>query len=164
MPEQPVSHGPWTILRSREVYRDPWIALRRDEVMRPDGEPGSHCVLHLKPGVSVLALDEDGTVYLTDEFHYAIGRNSLEAVSGGIEAGEEPQQAARRELEEEIGLVAAEWLELGTVDPFTSIVVSPTRLFLARQLQPGTRAPEGTEQIRTVQVSLDEARRMVEAG
>ena len=82
-------HGPWKILESREVYRDPWTRLRRDEVIRPDGEPGSYSVLDLKPGVSVLAIDEQDNAYLTEEFHYGVGRVTIEAVSGGIEAGDD---------------------------------------------------------------------------
>ena len=65
-------YGPWQIRSSREVYRDPWIAVRRDEVIRPDGADGTHVLVWMKPGVSVLALDDDGSVYLADEFHYAI--------------------------------------------------------------------------------------------
>ena len=48
---------------------------------------------------------------------------------------------------EELGIQAGNWLDLGTLDPFTTIVVSPTRLFLARDLTFGTAACEGTEQI-----------------
>ena len=82
-------YGPWQIRSSHEVYRDPWIAVRRDEVIRPDGADGTHVLVWMKPGVSVLALDDDGSVYLTDEFHYAIGRDSIELVSGGMEPGED---------------------------------------------------------------------------
>lgn len=150
-------HGPWTILSSQEVYRDPWVKLRRDEVLRPDGKPGSHVVVHLKPGISVLPLDKEGYVYLTDEFHYAVGRNTWEVVSGGIEPGEDPLLAAQRELQEELGFEATEWIPLGSVDPFTSVVDSPARIYLARGLTPGVANPEGTEIIRPVRLSLEEA-------
>lgn len=157
-------HGPWTILDSHEVYRDRWIALRKDNVIRPDGQPGTHCVLHLKPGVSVLAIDDDRRVYLTDEFHYGVGRNCLEAVSGGIEPGEDALTTAQRELQEELGITATEWEPLGVVDPFTTVVVSPTVLYLARGLSWGETNPEGTEQIRCVRLPFDEAVEMVLDG
>ncbi len=51
--DTPQQHGPWQILSRREVYRDPWIEVVRDEVVRPDGAPGSHCIVRLKSGVSV---------------------------------------------------------------------------------------------------------------
>jgi ADP-ribose pyrophosphatase len=161
MTQFPHRHGPWQITARREVYRDPWIEVDRDEVIRPDGAPGTHAVVRLKPGVSVLPVDDSGTVYLTEEFHYAVGRTTLEAVSGGIEADEDPLVCARRELEEELGIRAEQWLDLGVCDPFTSVVVSPTRLFLARSLSFGATRPEGTERIRCQGVPLAQAVQMV---
>lgn len=157
-------HGPWTIRETKEVYRDPWVRLQRDEVIRPDGRAGSYVVVHLKPGVCVIALDDAENVHLTEEFHYAVGRVTIEGVSGGIDAGEDPEAAARRELQEELGITAARWTEIGRVDPFTANVHSPTRLFLARQLTFGEHAQEGTEQIRRVVMSFAEAISAVERG
>ncbi|HEV3136655.1 MAG TPA: NUDIX hydrolase [Pirellulales bacterium] len=157
----PNRHGPWQILSRREVYRDAWIELVRHEVTRPDGAPGSHCIVRLKPGVSVLPLDARGIVHLTEEFHYGVGRATIEVVSGGIEPGEDPLVTARRELQEELGITAGEWIDLGVCDPFTSVVVSPTRLFLARQLAFGPTTLEGTELIRCHAVPLAEAVQMV---
>ncbi|MEX0676798.1 MAG: NUDIX hydrolase [Pirellulales bacterium] len=160
----PRRHGPWLILARSEVYRDPWIEVTRDDVIRPDGAPGSHCIVRLKPGVSVLAVDDAHLAYLTEEFHYAVGRSTIEAVSGGIDDGEEAERTARRELEEELGITAEEWIDLGTCDPFTSVVTSPTRLFLARRLSFGPPALEGTESVRSRLVPFDEAVQMVLDG
>ncbi len=156
----PREHGPWQILSRREVYRDPWIDVTRDEVIRPDGQNGSHCIVRLKAGVSVLAVDDAGVAYLTEEFHYAVGRVTLEAVSGGIDAGESAEAAAHRELQEELGIVADQWHDLGVVDPFTSVVLSPTRLFVARQLRFGATALEGTERIRCAKLPFADAVQM----
>lgn len=150
-------HGPWGILATNEVYRDPWIRVERDEVVRPDGEPGSYTVVHLKQGVCVLALDEDGQVCLTEEFHYAIGRVTIEAVSGGIEPGEDAFETARRELEEELGIRAESWREMGEVDPFTASILSPVKMYLAESLSFGPQSLEGTETIRLVKMPLEEA-------
>jgi len=160
----PTPYGPWQILARTEVYRDPWLRVTRDEVLRPDGAPGSHSIVHLKSGVAVLAIDDTGIAYLTEEFHYAVGRVTLEVVSGGIDDGEQAIESAQRELAEELGITAAEWLDLGVCDPFTSVVVSPTRLFLARRLSFGTARQEGTEQIRARALPFDEVINMVLDG
>lgn len=153
-----VKTGPWTVIDSRTVYKNPWIAVREDKVIRPDGKEGIFGVVEMKPGVSVLPLDDEGNVYLTDEFHYAVGRDSIEAMSGGIiDEGEDELAAAGRELREEAGIVAAEWVYLGVVDPFTTVVSSPNHMFLARGLEFSEPEPEGTEIIRIVKISLDEA-------
>lgn len=154
---QGIPHGPWIINSQREVYRDPWVRVRRDEVLRPDGQPGSYCVVTLKPGVCVLALDDRGDVHLTEEFHYGVGRVTVEGVSGGIEEDETALQSARRELLEELGILADNWEELGTVDPFTANVVSPTKLFLATGLSFGEAQNEAGEVIRRVAMSLNDA-------
>jgi ADP-ribose pyrophosphatase len=164
MNNPPISRGPWQVLRSSDVYEDPWIRVQRDEVIRPDGQPGSHCIIWQKPGISVLPRDHRGNIYLTEEFHYAIGRDSLEAVSGGSEPDEPPRKTAERELEEELGIVADHWTPLGAVDPFTTIVHSPTTLFLAEDLRFTETAPEGTELIRCVKMPFEEVFAMVMEG
>jgi ADP-ribose pyrophosphatase len=157
-------HGPWKIHQSRLAYRDPYVTLTVDQVTRPDGQPGQHVVVKLKPGVCVLPIDDQNQCYLTKEFHYGIGRDSLEGVSGGIEPDEDPLECAQRELQEELGLKANDWQRMTTVDPFTTIVVSPTILYIARGISPVESAPEGTEQIERIVISLAEAVQQVQQG
>jgi ADP-ribose pyrophosphatase len=153
----PRQHGPWRIESSRVVYEDPWLSLRRDEVTRPDGLLGSYSVSSVKPGVCVIAIDDAGVVHLTEEFHYAVGRVTIEGVSGGIEADHTPIEMAHRELEEELGILATDLFSLGVIDPFTASVHSPTELFLARGLTFGIAKPEATELITHVSMPLDAA-------
>jgi 8-oxo-dGDP phosphatase len=154
-------HGPWTIKESTQKYLHKLIEVYEDQVIKPDGSHGIYATIKVKSGVSVLALDEDGMAYLAKEFRYAIGANSLEVVSGAIEDGEQPIDSARRELKEELGIEAGEWTELGRVDPITSIINSPSFLFLARDLTFKEKKNEGSERIEAVKVSLEEAARMV---
>jgi ADP-ribose pyrophosphatase len=158
------AHGPWRILHSREAYSDPWVKVQRDECLRPDGREGSYTVVHIKPGVCVVAVDNVGNLHLTEEFHYGVGRVTLEAVSGGREPGEPPLVAAQRELREELGIEASSWTDLGSIDPFTANLVSPTQLFLAQQLRWCTASPEGTELIRPMVMPLAEAIERVMTG
>lgn len=157
-------HGPWGIKSTQQIYRDPFVELTLDQVIRPDGDDGQHVVVHIKPGVCVIAVDEHRNVLLTKEFHYAVGRDSIEAVSGGVEANEEPDETAKRELQEELGIEAETWKFLTTVDPFTTIMTSPTRLYLATNLSEVATAPEGTEQIQRITIPLSEAVEMVSSG
>ncbi len=150
-------HGPWKIRATREIHEDPWVRVTQDDVIRPDGQPGTYTVIRVQFGVSVLAVDDAGTAHLTEEFRYAIGRPSLEVASGGRDGDEAPLAAAQRELREELGIEAAEWTHLGCVDPFTSMLLSPTHLYLARGLRFGETRHEGTEEIRRVTMTLAEA-------
>ena len=150
-------HGPWTITNSTKVYEDPWIRLDHDKVIRPDGLAGTYSTVILKAGVTVIALDDRDNVHLTSEFHYAVGRVTLEGVSGGIEPGEQPLETAERELVEELGIVAGRWSSLGTCDPFTAAIRSPVDLFLAEQLTFTAVRPEGTELIERGSLTLGDA-------
>jgi len=67
-------------------------------------------------------------------------------------------------LQEELGITAGEWTDIGPCDPFTTIVVSPTRLFLARKLAFGTPNLEGTEHTQMRKVPFDVAVEMVFDG
>ena len=156
--------GPWTVTASREVYRNPWLTMREDAVVQPDGEDGSFGVVELKPGVSVLPLDADGNVYLVRIDRYALGRLSVEVISGGIDGDQPPREAAARELREEAGILAHEWVDLGVIDQLTEVVVAPNHLFLATGLEFVAADPEGTESIRPFKLPLADAVRQVLDG
>ena len=156
--------GPWTVEETVEVYSSPWMKVTEDKVIRPDGAAGTFGTVHMKPGVSVLALDDKGFAHLTSEYRYAIERESVEVVSGGIDDDETELEAAQRELREELGIEAGEWTDLGSIDLFTSVVSSPARLFLARSLTHTTHDRDGTELIETRRLEFLEAIRMVLDG
>ena len=155
------NHGPWTILTTAQVYQDPWMDVRCDQVLRPDGKPGTFSTVRLKAGVCVVAIDDKDQIYLTKEFHYAVGRVTVEGASGGIEAGETALQSAQRELVEELGITAKNWTPMGFVDPFTSALLSPTQLFLAEVLTFQKPQTEATEIIECVSFPFREAIAMV---
>ena len=154
-------NGPFIIRESVQKYKNPWIEVTEDQVTRPDGLPGIFGIVRMLGGVSVLALDDDGYVYLTEEFHYAIGMEDIETVSGGMDGAERPLDAAKRELKEETGIEAKEWIDLGLVNPFTTVVGSSQWIFLARGLTFGEDDQEATENITLVKVKFEEAVQMV---
>ena len=154
-------NGPWIIKKTIPKYKNLWIDVKEDQVIRPDGKPGIFGVVDMKAGVSVLPIDENGFVYLTDEFHYAIEQDSIEVVSGGIDNNEKPLDAAKRELQEELGIIAKEWTELGLVNPYTAVIRSPAHLFLARKIEFTESNQEGTETIKLVKIKFEDAVKMV---
>lgn len=157
----PRKHGPWTINSSTVKYDHDLLKINEDQVTRPDGSPGVYATARVKPGVSVLAVDDEGFAYLAKEFRYAVGRESLETVGGAIDEGERAEDAARRELREELGIEADEFIALGRVDPMTSLIDSPSHLFLARGLRFVEKRQEGSERIETIKLALAEAARLV---
>lgn len=90
----PRQHGPWMVKATTLTYHNAFIEVREDRVTQPDGQPGVCATVTMRPGVAVLPVDDDGRVYLVHQFRYALGRESLEVVSGALEAGESALAAA----------------------------------------------------------------------
>jgi ADP-ribose pyrophosphatase len=153
--------NPFRLTGSREVYRSRLMRIREDYVVLPKGSPAMFNVAEIRPGSTVLALDDQRHVHLIREYKWGVNRESVEAISGGLEEGESPLQCARRELQEEGGLEAGEWIEMGRLDPFTSHVYSPNYMFLARGLSPAQQALEEGEAIQPFQTTLENAVEMV---
>lgn len=150
-------HGPWTIKGTRRVYKNELVEVSEDEVIKPNGEEGKYATLRLSDGAGVLALDDEGFVYLVKEFRYALGREDVEIVGGAIDEGEEPLEAARRELREELGIEARMWTELGRATHSTSMVKSFSTLFLARGLTFTEKDEDSGEVLETVKMPFAEA-------
>ena len=150
-------HGPWTIKGTRSVYESELMQVSEDEVIKPNGEEGKYATVRLADGAGILALDDDGTAYLVKEFRYALGREDVEIVGGAIDEGEEPLEAARRELREELGIEARMWTELGSVTHSTSMVKSFSTLFLARGLTFTKKDEDSGEVLETVKMPFAEA-------
>ncbi len=151
-------------MASRPVYENPWMTVREDRVRHRSGEEGSFGVVSMREGVTVLPMEEDGSVYLVREFKYGVGETTLEAVSGAIESGETPEQAGLREIGEEVGLVAAEWVDMGRIDPFTTVIHSPNHMFLARKLSQIRGRPETGEKVEADRMPFGDALQAVLKG
>jgi ADP-ribose pyrophosphatase len=156
-------NGPWTIKRTQRIYQNEFIEVAEDEVIQPDGKDGKYATVEMKAGVCTLAIDDADNVYLTRQFRYALGAESIEVIAGGMDEGS-PLENAKREAKEELGIEAEEWIGLGTAETDTSIVHSTAHFFVARRLKFTKPEREGTEQMETVKMSFDEALEKVLSG
>jgi 8-oxo-dGTP pyrophosphatase MutT (NUDIX family) len=158
------NRGPWKVKEIISKYKNQWLELNEYQVIRPDGKEGIFGVVKIVPGSGVIPMDDEGNVYLTKEFRFAVNRDSFETAGGVIDPGESPLTAAKRELKEELGITADEWINMGKFDPFTSVINCPAHLFFARKLKFSETELEGTEEIEMVKVSFLEAVNMVFDG
>jgi ADP-ribose pyrophosphatase len=153
--------GPYKVLSTRKAYENPWLSVREDRVIRPGGKEGYFGIIEMKAGSSVLALTRANEVYLVKEYKYGIERDSIELMSGALEENETPLEAAKRELKEELGLEADEWIDLGVVDPFTTAVRSPNYMFLAMGVHEGEHSRDEGEVLEIITTPLSNAIDMV---
>lgn len=157
--------GPFRVVSSREIYKNPWIRVREDKVIRPDGKRGIFGMVEMTPGVQVVAIDKKGFCYLTKEYHYAVDKITVEVIAGGIDKGESPLVAARRECFEEAGLRAARWYYLGEFSLFSTLISSPQHIFLGLEAEVVSQPhPEDQKSTRIIRVPFERAVRMAGKG
>ncbi|MBN2095053.1 MAG: NUDIX hydrolase [Candidatus Aenigmarchaeota archaeon] len=158
----PTQNGPWTIKGSRNAYKNPWISVREDSVIDPSGKDTIYGVIELHEWLLILPVDKDRNVYLTKQFRYALGADSIEVPAGCADPGEDPLTGAKRELKEEMGITAKKWTLLGKSKAAPGGINNTIYLFLAEDLSFGNTKMDETENITSLKVPLEKALKMVE--
>ena len=154
-----------TTLSSREVYRNHWMRVREDEILRSNGEKGIYGVVDKDDSAIILPIDQ-GRVWLVEQFRYTIQERALELPQGGWEMEvENPEELARGELQEELGLDAAEMTQLGTLWVSYGFTVQKQHVFLATGLTPTDKNPDVEEHDLVARcISVEEFEEMMRSG
>ena len=121
-------------LASELIFDGRLLKLYRDEVELADGGRSVREFVHHPGGAAVVALDGDGNVYLERQFRYPYRKVVTEIPAGKLEEGEDPFDAIRRELKEELGAEAGRWDALGHIMPSVGYTDEMLYLYLARDL------------------------------
>lgn len=122
-------------LSSQEIFKGKVVELVRDTVLLEDNTEATREVIKHPGGVGILPLDDDGNVYMVRQFRYPHKRVMLEIPAGKMEWGEDPLDTAKRELKEEIGADADEFINLYPLIPTPAYCCEVTHLYLARGLK-----------------------------
>ncbi len=148
----------------RVVYDGKVLALHVDEVEEPGGVRATREVVRQRGSVAALALSADDRVVLVRQYRYAVDGALWELPAGRLDPGETPEQGARRELVEEVGL------EAETMEPLAVFYTTPgfcdelMHVFRATALRQVPPRPEDDERIEARWFGLDEAMGMIERG
>lgn len=163
--EPDAAPNPWKTLTQQDVYENRWIRVSHREVLNPAGGAGIYGVVHFKNiAVGVVPLDETNHTWLVGQYRYTLNRYSWEIPEGGCPAGESTLEAARRELLEETGISAAEWIPILDMHISNSVTDEYGVAYVARGLSFGHAEPEETEDLRVRRLPFDEVYRMVMDG
>lgn len=148
-----------------ELYRGKRLSIEKSLERLSNGKEVERIVVHPGDAVAMLPVRADGTCYLIRQYRYAIGTYLCEAPAGTMNAGERPEDTARRELIEEIGLQAETLIARGFI--YTTPGFTDERIFLfeAHGLSPSCLyQKDEDEMIEPVKVPLTDLPSMISDG
>lgn len=172
-PDHPLDPLVERLVESELLHRGRFLEFRVDTVERADGRRARRDVAVHPGAVAIVAVDPEGCLLLVRQYRHPAGRALLEIPAGTLDrdpvsgATEDPDAAARRELEEETGYRAAAWERLA--DFWTAPGFATERIFLslATDLAPAgadRRAPDEDESLELVRLPWREAVTAAERG
>lgn len=157
--------NPWKIVSDKEVYDNPWINVTEYQVINPSGGKGIYGKVHFKNyALGILPLDEQLNTWLIGQYRFPLNQYSWEIPEGGGPLDVSPLESAKRELLEETGLIATEWMEIQKIHLSNSVSDEFGTIYLARNLTEGKPEPEETEELQVKKLPFEEAYQMVLSG
>lgn len=151
----------WEMER-QPVYRGILVDVCRDVLQTEHGPAAREVCVH-RGAVGVLA-NRQGTLLLVRQYRYAVGRECLEIPAGKLDAGEDPAEAARRELREETGMECGRLLELGRLCSSPDVLSEVLYLYYADGLRFVGEAPDEGEFLDVAPMTAEQLRQAVRRG
>ena len=151
-------------LSSEKIFDGRILHIRRDTVELPGGGRSFREVVDHPGGVCVLALDGEDRVLIVSQYRYPYNKVLRELPAGKLERGEDPREAAIRELREETGAVAGTFESLGELYPSPGYCGEIIRMYLARDLTFGEAHLDEDEFLNLERVPFDQLVEQVLSG
>lgn len=146
------------------VYQGIIVNVRRDKAKLPDGRLTNREVVEHPGGVAIFAMDDQDRVALVRQYRYPMGEIVLELPAGKLEKGEDPFEAAKRELGEECGLTADHYTPLGEFYPTVGYDTEIIYMWVATGLHTTQMHLDDDEFLTPDRIPLAKAYEMVMSG
>ena len=146
-----------TTLSSECVYDAGFIQVMSDRVRLPNGRESGRCYVKHPGGVCVAAIDAEDNIAFVRQYRYAMAQEVLELPAGKIDEGESPEECGRRELMEEAGMTAENFIPLGIMYPTPGYSNEGIYMFLAENAVRGEANPEEDEFLDVVFLPFEKA-------
>ena len=156
----------WKTLSQKYLIEKPWLTARVDKVQLPTGVIiDEYYVLEYPDWVNTIAITKDGKFVFVRQYRYAIGKTVNELCAGVVEKGEDPMDAAKRELMEETGFGGGNWQEWMTISANPSTHTNLTHCYLATDVEPlGKQHLDQGEDLEPCIFSREEVLDMLQKG
>ncbi len=160
-----MNENPWKKLSKKNIYDNPWIKVDEHQVLNPAGKEGIYGTVHFKHlAIGIIPLDQDGYSYLVGQYRFPLDTYSWEIPEGGGKLGIPPLDSAKRELEEETGIIASKWTEIQRVHTSNSVTDELGIIYLAEELTYTEANPDEDEELEIKKVHWKEMLEMVVDG
>ena len=151
-------------IEKNTVYEGVIVNVRRDKAELVNGKVVGREVVEHPGGVTVIPVEPDGTVWCVRQFRYPFGREMLEVPAGKLERGEDPFDCAVRELSEETGLTADEFVYLGPCCTSPGFSTEVLHIYIALGLHQGAMHLDPDEFLNVEKYGLEELTDRVMSG
>ena len=148
-------------LTSELVLEGGMLRVKRDQVRLPSGNQSQREFIMHPGAVLVIPLLDNGNLLLERQFRYPLNRVFIELPAGKIDPDEAILVTGQRELLEETGYTAKEWVYLGLQHPCIGYSDEVIYMFIARGLLAGEAMQDEDEQLELFEASLDACLEMV---
>ena len=157
--------SPWHVLSQKTVYDNNWIEVIEYDVINPSGGKGIYGKVHFKGiAIGVIALDDEWNTYLVGQYRFPLDEYSWEIPEGAGHYTVDPLDSAKRELQEETGLIAGKWSHILTMHLSNSVTDEFSMVFLAQDLEQQEASPDETEKLVIQKIPFDELYARVSEG
>ena len=126
------------------------------DIAEVNGKEAWREVVHHPGASAIVAIDEDNRIIMEKQFRYALNDYLLEIPAGKLDKGEDPLVCAKRELEEETGIIASEWISLGTIATSPGFCNEVIHLYVAKGLSKGEIHWDDDEYVEVERYTFDE--------
>ncbi len=151
-------------LSSRLIYEGRVVKLRVDIVQTVNGRETTREIVEHSDCVAIVAIDADENILLVNQFRKPVEKELLEIPAGGIDTGEDPETAVRREMREETGYLPRKVEKLGGFYSAPGYCSEYLYLYLATDLTPSQLHAEDTESIELVRVPITQIPDLIASG
>ena len=157
--------NPWKVLKSDQIYDNAWIKLTEHQVINPTGGNGIYGEVHFKNlAIGIVVLDANYNTWLVGQYRFPLKAYSWEIPEGGGLLHIDPLISAKRELQEETGILASTFTEIQRMHLSNSVSDELAIIYIAQGLQLGNASPEETEELMVRKLPFDKAYQMVMNG
>lgn len=140
------------------------LTVKRDQVRLPNGHTSQREYVTHPGAVAVVPLLSNGNIVLERQFRYPLHQVFIEIPAGKIDPGEDVLITGQRELLEETGYTAKEWIKLSQLHPCIGYSDEVIHLYLARDLDAGIHQRDEDESLEVFEASFADCLTMIQNG